>query len=411
MISSRTGKILSTITGLFAATSLFAQDAAPQDEKTILTNGVFLVMLSTVVLLFFVIIAMAEVVKAGAALQVKKKKGDTSGPNKQGGNDSHEESGHGGAMKISATILFLLAAGTLFAQQETTAADPGTFSYWRMGAQLFYLMLTIIGFELIIIYMLYRSGMHLLDRAELRVKRQRAKAISNEPSLMEKLNASVAVEHEEAILMDHDYDGIRELDNNLPPWWKYGFYVTIVVAVVYLFHFHVLHTGKSSLEEYNQQIKDGEEQVAEYRKTAANLVDETNVTLLTDAASLNAGAAVFEKCKACHGEKGEGKIGPNFTDDYWLHGGSINDVFKSIKYGWTSRGMREWGSELKPIEIQEVASYIKSLRGTNPPNAKEPQGELYTEAGAKPATDSAGSSDSISKADSVKGLKADTLKK
>jgi cytochrome c oxidase cbb3-type subunit 3 len=403
MIPFRTGKIPATITGLFIASAAFAQQAAaPAEERTILSNGVFLVMLSTAILLLFVIIAMAEVVKAGAALQVKKKK-----------------EGNGNGTKAAITLFFILAAGSALYAQQAPAAAPATgvpsepFTYWRLGGPTFYLMLSIIILELIIIFMLYRSGMNLLDRAELRVKRAAEKAARNEPSLMEKLNASVSIEEESAILMDHNYDGIQELDNNLPPWWKYGFYVTIVFAVIYLFHFHVLHSGKSSLEEYQAQIKEGEEQVAQYRKTAANLVDETNVTVLTDAVSISSGQAIFKQnCVACHGELGEGKIGPNFTDDYWIHGGSINDVFKSIKYGWTDKGMREWGSELKPIEIQQVASYIKSLRGTNPPNAKEKQGELYLEDGAKPATDSAATRDSLNtKADSVKGVKADTQKK
>lgn len=391
MSTSKTGKFL-TIAAALASTALAAQQAAPvQEQQTLFSNGVFDVMLAMIVLLLFVIIGMAEVVKAGAALQVKKQK------------DNKDKA------KIVSVVAFLLLAGTMYGQQSAPAAAPAAaplpFDYWGMGGINFYIMLSVILIEILIIYMLYRTGMHLLDRDERRAKARAARP-SAMPAFVEKLNASVSVEEEHAIMLDHNYDGIQELDNNLPPWWKYGFYVTIIFAVIYLFHFHVMHTGKSSLEEYQAQLKEGEEQKAEYRKTAANLVDETNVTLLTDETSIAAGKAIFmTNCKACHGDNGEGKIGPNFTDDYWLHGGNIQSIFKSIKYGWTDKGMREWGSELKPVEMQQVASYIKSLRGTNPPNAKEKQGELYIEDGAKPLADSAPAADSTKSAPAADSAK------
>jgi cytochrome c oxidase cbb3-type subunit 3 len=199
-----------------------------------------------------------------------------------------------------------------------------------------------------------------------------------QPSIIEKLNASVAVEKEEDIMLDHNYDGIRELDNNLPPWWKYGFYITIVWAVIYMIHFHVSNTGKLQLAEYEDQLAIAKAQVEEYRKKAANLVDENNAVLLTDQASLAAGQSVFmDNCAACHGRAGEGGVGPNLTDDYWLHSGSIGAVFKTIKYGYPEKGMKAWQQDLGAKQIHEVSSFIMSLRGTNPANAKEKQGELY----------------------------------
>lgn len=394
MFNSTTFKRIATLAGVLAGTAVFAQQAnAPAPaESSILSNGVFLVMLSMIILLLFVIIGMAEVVKAGAAYQLKKKK----------------ESG-GDKTKIAATLLFLFAATSLWSQATGKAALPPQeeFTYWRMGAFPFYIMLTVITFEVIVIYMLYRSAMHLLDRDERRIRAAAEKKVNAMPAFIEKMNASVAIEQEEAIMFDHDYDGIRELDNNLPPWWKYGFYITIVFALIYLVHFHVFATGKSSHDEYVQEVKDGDAQVAEYKKTAAESVDENTVTLLTDAGSISSGKAIFiEKCKACHGPDGQGMpgSGPNFTDDYWLHGGGVADIFKSIKYGWTEKGMREWGSEIKPKNIQELVSFIKSIRGTNPPDAQPPQGELYKEEGAKQQADSAGGSDSVppEKTDSLK---------
>ena len=203
------------------------------------------------------------------------------------------------------------------------------------------------------------------------------------------LTDAVAVEEEESIMLDHDYDGIRELDNNLPPWWKYGFYLTIVVAVIYLINFHVLGTGDLQLKEYEKEITKAKLEVDEFMKNSASNVDENTVKLLTESSDIEAGKAVFiANCAACHGQLGEGTVGPNFADDYWIHGGSVQDIFKSIKYGWVEKGMKSWKEDLSPMQISQVTSFIKSLRGTNPPNAKAPQGDLYVEGGAAPVSDS-----------------------
>lgn len=191
---------------------------------------------------------------------------------------------------------------------------------------------------------------------------------------------AVPVEKEEDILLDHDYDGIKELDNALPPWWKYGFYVTIVVAAFYLLRFHVWKTGPTPLQEYDQEMKTAAAQVEEYRKSAGEMVDEKTVTM-SDAAGIAEGDKIFHSnCFACHGTQGEGGVGPNLTDDYWLHGGTINDVFKTIKYGYPDKGMQSWEKTYSPSQIRNLASYVKTLAGTNPPNAKAPQGDLFREA-------------------------------
>jgi cytochrome c oxidase cbb3-type subunit 3 len=204
-----------------------------------------------------------------------------------------------------------------------------------------------------------------------------------------KLNDSTPVEKEEDILLDHEYDGIKELDNNLPPWWKYGFYLTIVFSLVYLVHYHVSGSGNGQLEEYQVQLNEAEQLKTERLKEAAGNVDETNVTLLSEASAIAEGKKVFsEKCMVCHGKAGEGLVGPNLTDDYWLHGGKINDIFKIIKYGFPSKGMLAWQGQLTPVQMQQVASYIKSIHGTNPPNAKESQGDLYQDSVTAAGSDS-----------------------
>ncbi|PHI19718.1 cytochrome C oxidase subunit III [Lewinellaceae bacterium SD302] len=196
-----------------------------------------------------------------------------------------------------------------------------------------------------------------------------------------KLTDRVPVEEENDILLDHNYDGVMELDNNLPPWWKGVFYITVAIAPIYLYVNHFSGVAVSSTEQYEREVVAAEAEVKAYLATQSDLVDETNVTLLVDAQELASGGVIFEsKCVACHGKLGEGGIGPNLTDDFWIHGGDIKDVFKVVKYGVPEMGMIPWKNELRAGAIQQVASYIKSLRGTNPPNPKEPQGEPYVEA-------------------------------
>ncbi|MFY8034216.1 MAG: cbb3-type cytochrome c oxidase N-terminal domain-containing protein, partial [Flexibacteraceae bacterium] len=192
-----------------------------------------------------------------------------------------------------------------------------------------------------------------------------------------KLTNAVPIENEQSILLHHDYDGIKELDNHLPPWWVYLFYGTIGFAAVYLLAFHILDYAPLPKEELRQEIAIAKVEVENYRKTMANSIDESNVTLITKHEELEPGKAVFtNNCKACHGGAGEGGIGPNLTDQYWLHGADIKKVFKIVKDGVPAKGMIAWNTKLTPLEIQQVASYVLSLQGTNPANPKAPQGDL-----------------------------------
>ncbi len=195
--------------------------------------------------------------------------------------------------------------------------------------------------------------------------------------LMERWTDAVPVEQEKDVLFDHDFDGIQELDNKLPPWWLALFYVTIGFAVVYMFYYHFLGIGPGSQEMYQQEMKQAEMAIAEYKAAHGTGVDETNVTLLDGETDLAVGQTVYQThCVACHGTQGEGGIGPNFADNYWIHGCDIKDLFKTIKFGVPEKGMLAWKDQLKPEEIQKVASFILvKLNGTNPPNAKNPQGE------------------------------------
>ncbi|MBK6997401.1 MAG: c-type cytochrome [Lewinellaceae bacterium] len=197
-------------------------------------------------------------------------------------------------------------------------------------------------------------------------------------------------EMEGEITLDHNYDGIRELDNHLPPWWVNMFILTILWAIGYMWYYHWGGNGLNQADEYKQDVATAKKEIAMALAGKANAVDESNVSVVTDAGALGEGELIFKNvCAACHGQKGEGTVGPNFTDEYWIHGGGIKDLFKTIKYGVPDKGMIAWSSQLKPSDMQKVASYILTLKGTNPPNPKAPQGVIWKDEAAA-APDSVG---------------------
>ena len=199
---------------------------------------------------------------------------------------------------------------------------------------------------------------------------------------------STPIEEEGTILLDHDYDGIKELDNVLPPWWVNLFYACIVFALIYMVRFHILD-GKDQKAEFETEMAEAKLAVEEYKKTAKDLIDEGTVTQLTAPAELAQGKDIFQaNCIPCHRPDAGGAIGPNLTDEYWLLGGGIKNVFHTITEGGRDgKGMVSWRGILKPSEIQLVASYVLSLKGSNPKDPKEPQGDIWVEkAAATPET-------------------------
>lgn len=224
------------------------------------------------------------------------------------------------------------------------------------------------------IRLLQEHGIEVMEKAGLTVDKK-------EPfwaSWNKKAWKLVPIEKEKDIMLDHNYDGIKELDNVLPPWWVNMFYATIVFAFGYITYYHIMDTDWSSKKEWEQEVAMAEQEVKAYLAAQSDRVDETNAEMLVDANELSLGETVYQNsCAACHGKLGEGGVGPNFTDEYWLHGGDIKDVFRTIKYGVPEKGMISWKAQLTPANIHRVASYIMTLKGTNPPNPKAPQGEIY----------------------------------
>lgn len=277
----------------------------------------------------------------------------------------------------------------------TTESVKAAANYGGLSQSAFEILLTVIGVEIIVIlflaFSIRRMYTELLPQ-KVKVAGQKSK-LAAWWSRMDKriFTKAVAVEKEADVLLDHDYDGIQELDNALPPWWKYGFYITIVVGFVYLLNFHVFGIGKNPTEEYNAEMENARIQKERYEANNKDRIDENNVPM-ADATGIKEGERLYEaNCIACHLKGGAGSVGPNLTDDYWLHKGSLNDIYNTIKVGYPDKGMQSWSSQFNPKQISYLASYIKSLHGSNPPNAKAAQGELFTEAAAAPtaATDSA----------------------
>ncbi|MFN4084976.1 MAG: cbb3-type cytochrome c oxidase N-terminal domain-containing protein [Spirosomataceae bacterium] len=246
----------------------------------------------------------------------------------------------------------------------------------KTGEELFLVLIMglLLIFSLVILFIvitLFIQVRHILVGVD-------PQAVPSEPFWKKWFNNAVPTTQEETILLDHNYDGIRELDNHLPPWWIGLFYGTIVFGVLYLANYHFWRWSPLQDDEYSQEMAAAKIEVEKFQAKQANSISETNVTLLTDEAGISKGKEIFTaNCVACHGAALEGGVGPNLTDVYWLHGGGIQDVFKVVKYGVPEKGMIAWQATLKPNEIQAVSSYILSMQGTNPANAKEPQGEEY----------------------------------
>ncbi len=291
-------------------------------------------------------------------------------------------------MKNSASLLRVLAAQLIsFVLFEVTLESDGQWAiekYPVIWAVLGIILLISIAIE-IAIHALNNVLFQSLDDAakERYLAAQAAKKttqFSGIKRLYKKLLDSKPVEEEHEIILDHDYDGIKELDNNLPPWWLYGFYFTILFGIVYMVRYHVFD-GPDQTTEYEMEVAEAQKAIEAYKLTAKDLVDVNSVVALTESSDLAAGKAIFEQnCVACHKSDGGGGIGPNLTDPYWILGGGIKNIFRTISEGGRDgKGMISWKQTLKPSEMAQVASYILTFEGTTPAEPKEAQGNLWVD--------------------------------
>ena len=334
-----------------------------QSANSVMNNTLAMTMLFIMVILLLLIFVLSNVVRSAMDIYREKRKNSI-------------------AEKVSIIVFFFLCySGEVAAQPVTVPAD----TIGGLSTTVFFIMAAVIFVELMVIFALLFQIRTLLGIKNKWIElipqpSQEGSKKKSSVTWWERLNRLRPVDQEANIDLGHNYDGIRELDNRLPPWWLYGFYLTIIFAVVYLWRMHVTHTAPTSDVEYTIAMQEAEEQRQAFLKKTASNIDENSVKYMTAANDLEAGSKSFQmQCVACHGKSGEGGVGPNLTDPYWLHGGGIKEIFRSIKYGIPEKGMKKWSEDFSPSQIAQLASYVKSLQGTNPPNGKEKQGELYTE--------------------------------
>ncbi|MDB5285028.1 MAG: c-type cytochrome [Bacteroidota bacterium] len=353
------GKMKKAVSIFLAAAplALLAQTASTSASTAAVgqNDSIWYLIIATMAVLLFAILILGNILINLARLTMQKNKA-----------------------KVVALILLFFVSGSLFAQDATPASVTASAgSALSVNWNLIMAGCVFVAELFAIIVLLLRIRAMIDDLSDKKVEKKPAFEI-HLPGIFDNINASVAVEKEQDILLEHNYDGIRELDNNLPPWWKYSFYLSILFAICYFSYYHLLG-GPSSRDEYEDSVKQAKEQQEEYSRLNAGRVDENTVTL-ADAAGIDEGKTIFtDNCVTCHGHLGEGIFGPNLTDDYWLHGGDLSDLFKSVKNGWPAKGMKAWQTDLSPVQIKNVVSYIKTLHGTNPPNAKAPQGDLISD--------------------------------
>ena len=343
---------------------VFAQAEAP--AKSEIAQPAAWILISIMVVLIFAIIVLSGLVKSSYEIYKKRMKKAES--------------------IIPILIIGLLIFGLPAHAQDTTAvaAEPVSSTIVSgISNTSFYFMMATIILELIIVIFLVRTFRLFAGLKKEPVEKAITEKVKKKKiSWFEKFNntKSVNAEAESQVNLGHDYDGIGELDNPTPPWWQWGFVISVIFAVVYLYTNHISHSTPTQFQELAIANAKAEEKQQEYLASSANKIDENNAVYLSDAADLAEGKAVFTSvCAACHGADGGGIVGPNLTDEYWLHGGSIKSIFKTIKYGVPEKGMKSWKDDYPPKKIEQIASYIHSLKGTKPAAPKEPQGDKFVE--------------------------------
>ncbi len=273
--------------------------------------------------------------------------------------------------------LFLVVPGLAQESEESWTAQLQQLDSGQAA------LLMIIGVVLLLIVVIMGLMLYLLSFL-MTVIRKDNPALAAKPSWWETFKVKFVtgkmkpIEQEKDIQLDHSYDGIVELDNFMPPWLKYVFYMSIAFAVIYFVNYSVLGLGQNQYEEYEEELAIAAMEEEARGESMLASIDETNVEFDASTPTIEAGEELYAgNCAACHAMDGGGGVGPNLTDEFWIHGGDIKDIFSVVKYGVVEKGMIPWQDQLSPEQMQQVSSYILSLQGITPANPKEPQGEKY----------------------------------
>ncbi|MEP7142640.1 MAG: cbb3-type cytochrome c oxidase N-terminal domain-containing protein [Ferruginibacter sp.] len=357
-------KIIITASTLLTGFTLMAQDAPAIKTAAPGINLLATLFIITAIVLIFVIYGLGQVLIVLSRQLLDKTKAVSK------------------IATLSLLVILSLLSQNGLAQEGAPAEIVNVIpNYGGLSATSFYFLVAVVAMEVIAILFLFFSIRSIYkelmpEKAAAIVKESKLAALW--VKLNRKLTRAIPIEQEADALLDHNYDGIQELNNALPPWWKYGFIITIGFALVYLLNYHVLGNGKNPTEEYVAEMDNAKIEKEAYEAKNKDKIDESKVPM-ADAAGVKNGKEFFmANCIACHGSKGEGGAGPNLTDNYWLHKGSLNDIYNTIKKGYPDKGMQSWAIKFNPKEISELASYVTTLKGTDPPGAKAPQGDLYT---------------------------------
>lgn len=289
---------------------------------------------------------------------------------------------------IGVLAVMLILANPVFAQD----AAPAQPSFWddpfSNPMMPLYLITTFIFVVIVLIAFVGFYLVKVVNLLTVQAEKDRAAQLGIEyvprptwwSKFVKQVNASVPVEEEQNIELDHDYDGIKELDNHLPPWWKWLFVGTIIWGGIYLVVYHLWGNLPLQLQEYETELVQAEEQIARLKASQPQAVIDINtLEYSADAEILGNGKAVYTtNCVACHNSDGGGNaIGPNLTDEYWLHKGDVKSIFHTVNVGVVEKGMPAWGKTMSPKDVRDVTFYVMSLQGTKPANPKAPQGDLY----------------------------------
>ena len=283
-------------------------------------------------------------------------------------------------MKNKSTLAYIrvfVVFAIIFAITEyfyRNGSEPAFISNPSVALFLIIVLVLLLGFEAI------QTATNNLDKPvgdNLSADAEASEETLGLKGLLKSLWNAKPIEQETDILLDHDYDGIKELDNSLPPWWLYSFYISIFFAVLYLGYYHILG-GNTNAENFNEEMELARIEVEEYKRQNPVTFDASTMSA---GDNLEAGKKIFKtNCAACHAFDGGGGIGPNLTDEYWILGGGAENIYKTISDGGRDgKGMIAWKNSLSAEKIQQVASYVISLQGTTPEKPKDKEGELWKE--------------------------------